>query len=194
MSHPQWFNCPAYNCISIKYFILKNNDRPFHENKNTPHPKSSQLFLMPKSGHFTVTWQFIRTNIFRTSFSPHFKHCSYIHTYRHFTTNTIVLNVHVLVFFSSTSIISSVAPASHLIHLAVRAPRLIVVWAYLDLYFKHIIKPRAEYTFWDYLITVSQLQALCNVQQWDAEMARSGLKYGPITDGLNLVGNSVDGP
>jgi len=143
--------------------------------KTNIHLTSNHLsfFLTPKVRHFTDMQQFIRTNIFRTSFSPHFKHRSYIYTYRHFTTNTIVLNVHVFVFFSSTSIISSVTPASHLIHLTVRAPRLIVVWAYLDLYFKHIIKPQEEYKFWDYLMIVSQLQALCNVQQWDAEMARS---------------------
>jgi len=39
------------------------------------------------------------------------------------------------------------------------------------LYFKHIIKPQAEYKFGDYSMIVSHLQALCNVQQWDAEMA-----------------------
>jgi hypothetical protein len=132
------------------------------------------FFLMPKFRHFTVMRQFIQMKIFRTSFSPHFKHCSYMYTYRHITANTIVLNVHVFVLFSSTSIISSVTPASHLIHLTVWAPRLIVVWAYLDLYFKHIIKPQAEYKFRDYLMIVSQLQAFCNVQQWDAEMSRSG--------------------
>jgi hypothetical protein len=129
---------------------------------------------MPKFRHFTVMQRFIRTNIFRTSFPPHFKHCSYMHTYRHFTANAIVLNVYVFVLFSSTSIVSSVTPASHLIHLTVWAPRLIVVWAYLDLYFKHIIKPQAEYKFSDYSMIVSHLQAFCKVQQWDAEMARSG--------------------
>jgi len=42
------------------------------------------------------------------------------------------------------------------------------------LYFKYIIKPQAEYKFRGYSMIVSQLQGLCNVQQWDAEMARSG--------------------
>lgn len=37
-----------------------------------------------------------------------------------------------------------------------------------------MIKPQAEYKFWDYSMLVSQLQALCNVQQWDAELGRSG--------------------
>jgi hypothetical protein len=145
----------------------------FHENKYMPHLKSSQFFSYAQIQALPVIRQFIQTNIFRTSFSAHFKHCSFIYTYRHITANTIVLNVYVFVLFSSTSIISSVTPASHLIHLTVWAPRLIVVWAYLDLYFKHIIKPLAEYKFRDYLMIVSQLQALCNVQQWNALMSKS---------------------
>jgi hypothetical protein len=179
LSHSQWFNHPAYNCISTKFFHIKKTMTHYFMKINTRltsnHPS---FFLMPKFRHFTVMRKFIQMNIFRTSFSAHFKHCSYIYTYRHIAANTIVLNVYVFVLFSSTSIISSVTPASHLIHLTVRAPRLIVVWAYLHLYFqhiiKHIIKPQAEYKFRDYLIILSQLQALRNVQQWDAEMSRSG--------------------
>jgi hypothetical protein len=37
------------------------------------------------------------------------------------------------------------------------------------------VKPQAEYKFRDYLMILSQLQALRNVQQRDAEMARSTL-------------------
>ena len=134
-----------------------------------------KFFLCPNSGTSqscdnSYRWTFSEPLSHPTSI----KHCSQTYTYRHITANTVVLNVYMFVLFSSTSIIASVTPASHLIHLTVWAPRLIVVWAYLHLYFKYIIKPQAEYKSRDYLMFVSQLQALCNVQQWDAEMARSG--------------------
>jgi hypothetical protein len=35
-----------------------------------------------------------------------------------------------------------------------------------------MIKPQAEKDFRDYSMMVSQLQALCNVEQWDAELAK----------------------
>jgi hypothetical protein len=127
--------------------------------------------------------QFLQMNIFRTSFSLHLKHCSCTYTYRHITANTVVLNVHVFVLLSSASILSSVAPASHLIHLTVWAPRFIVVWAYLDEHCKHMIIPQAEHKFRDCSMLVSQLQALCNVQQWGAEMGNGHVltHCGPVT-------------
>ena len=134
-------------------------------------PQNISFFLCPKSGT-SRSWDNSYRWTFSKPFSSHYKHCLYIYTYRHFTANTIVLNVYMFVIFSSTSIISSVTPASHLIHLTVWAPRLIVVWANLNLYLKYMIKPQAEKDFRDYSMMVSQLQALCNVEQWDAELAK----------------------
>jgi hypothetical protein len=132
------------------------------------------LSLALEFRHCTFIRQFLQINILRTSFSLHLKHCSCTYTYRHITANTVVLNVHMFVLFCSASVLSSVTPTSHLIHLAVRAPRFIVVWAHLDEHCKHMITPRVEHEFGDCSMLVSQLQALCNVQQWDAELGTSG--------------------
>ena len=59
-----------------------------------------------------------------------------------------------------------------------------------------MIKPQAEKDFRDYSMMVSQLQALCNVEQWDAELAKNGQVLIKVQSCyvLNLASNSVDGP
>jgi hypothetical protein len=167
---------PTLQPYHSTFFHIKNNEQLCQEDTCKPqiYSKNHPAFFMLKFRHFTVTSKFLQVNIFRVSYSPHFKHSWYIYTYRHLTADTIVLNVHMFVLLSSASILSSVTPASHLIHLTVWAPRLVVVWAYLDLYFKHKIKPHAEYCFWDYSMMVFQLQTLCSLQQQAAELVRMG--------------------